>query len=75
MTDDTGRTTDTVTLALAARPAGGQGVGDDGLLVKDATLGMNYLVWHGRRHLVQGSRVVVPALFGAVTPTPVGTAC
>ncbi|MGV9981074.1 type VII secretion protein EccB [Micromonospora wenchangensis] len=73
-TDDTGRTTDTVTLALAARPAGGRGVGDDGLLVKDATLGMNYLVWHGRRHLVQGSRVVVPALFGAVTPTPVGTA-
>ncbi|MFJ6198343.1 type VII secretion protein EccB [Micromonospora sp. NPDC092111] len=72
--DDTGRTINTVTLGLAAGPSGARGIGDDGLLVKDASLGMNYLVWHGRRHLVQGSRVVVPALFGAVTPAPVGTA-
>jgi type VII secretion protein EccB len=72
--DGTGSAVDTVTLALAGEPSGARAVGDDGLLVKDAALGMNYLVWHGRRHLVQGSRVVVPALFGAVTPAPVGTA-
>lgn len=69
-----GQAATVVTLAIAAGPVGATGVADDGLLVKDAALGMNYLVWHGRRHLVQNSRVVVPALFGAVTPAPVGTA-
>ncbi|MEV6376145.1 type VII secretion protein EccB [Micromonospora musae] len=68
-----GQAATTVTLALAATPSGGTGVGDGGLLVTDAALGMTYLVWHGRRHLVQESRVLVPALFGAVTPAPVGT--
>ncbi len=47
---------------------------DRGLLVKDAALGMNYLVWHGLKHLVQDSRSTVPALFGAASPILVGTA-
>lgn len=49
-------------------------LGNRGFLVKDAGLGMNYLIWHGLKHLVQDSRSTVPALFGAATPTLVGTA-
>ncbi|MBO4209861.1 type VII secretion protein EccB, partial [Micromonospora echinofusca] len=73
-TDSSGRGTSTVALAVARVPAGGRQLGDEGLLVSDATQGMTYLVWQGRRHLVQESRTVVPALFGAVNPTPAGTA-
>jgi type VII secretion protein EccB len=62
-----------VLLVASAGPAGAA-LGDRGLLVKDAALGMNYLVWHGRKHLVQDSRSTVPALFGVVRSTPVGTA-
>ncbi len=62
-----------VLLAGAGGPAAAP-LGDRGLLVKDAALGMNYLVWHGLKHLVQDSRSTVPALFGAASPTLVGTA-
>jgi type VII secretion protein EccB len=62
-----------VLLVASGGPAGAD-LGDRGLLVKDALLGMNYLVWHGRKHLMQDSRTTVPALFGAVSPTSVGTA-
>lgn len=61
-------------LLVGARGPAGAGLGDRGLLVRDAERGMTYLVWHGRKHLVQDSRSTVPALFGAVTATPVGTA-
>ncbi|MCI4065047.1 type VII secretion protein EccB [Micromonospora sp. R77] len=62
-----------VLLVASAGPAGTD-LGDRGLLAKDAALGMNYLVWHGRKHLVQDSRTTVPALFGVVRSLPVGTA-
>lgn len=71
--DGSGQAATGVTLALSVTPSAATGIGDGGLLVKDAALGMEYLVWHGRRHLVQEPRVLVPALFGAVTPAPVGT--
>ena len=61
-------------LLAGARGPAPAALGDRGLLVKDAALGMNYLVWHGQKHLVQDSRSTVPALFGAATATPVGTA-
>ncbi len=63
-----------VLLVGAGAPAGAAGVGDRGLLVRDPSEGLTYLLWHGRRHLIQESRETVPALFGAVTPTSVGTA-
>jgi type VII secretion protein EccB len=49
-------------------------LGERGLLVKDSVQGMNFLIWHGLRHLVQDSRSTLPALFGAVTPVQVTTA-
>ena len=49
-------------------------LGDRGLLVRDATLGMKYLIWHGLKYQFQDSRTTVPALFGAVGVIPVGTA-
>jgi len=62
-----------VLLVARAGPAPSP-LGDRGLVVKDAAKGMNYLLWHGLKHLVQDSRSTLPALFGAVTPAPVGTA-
>jgi ESX secretion system ATPase EccB len=64
-----------VALAVGVPASGGEPVGDDdALLVRDATLGTTFLVWHGRRHLVQSSRTVVPALFGAAAQTDVASA-
>lgn len=62
-----------VLLAGTGGPAANE-LGDRGLLVKDAAKGMNYLIWHGRKYQFHDSRTTVPALFGAVTATPVGTA-
>ncbi|MEV7225648.1 type VII secretion protein EccB [Polymorphospora sp. NPDC051019] len=73
-TNDAGRPVSTVVVGVGVAPTGGRGTGEQGLLVRDAELGMNYLVWQGHRHLIQSSRVVIPALFGSVTATPVGTA-
>jgi hypothetical protein len=61
-------------LLVASGGPAGTDLADRGLLVKDAVLGMNFLIWHGHKHLVQDSRTTVPALFGAVTATLVGTA-
>lgn len=73
-TDGAGQATSVILLAVGVAPSGGRGLGEQGLLVSDAELGMNYLVWRGHRHLIQSSRVVIPALFGSVAATPVGTA-
>ncbi|MDT5028252.1 MAG: hypothetical protein QOE61_4678 [Micromonosporaceae bacterium] len=73
-TDGSGRTLNTVALAVSGAPTNGRGLTDQGILAKDAKLGTTYLIWHGRRHLVQSSKTVVPALFGAVNAVPVGTA-
>lgn len=47
---------------------------DRGLVVQDTMAGDRYLIWHGRKYHVQDSRSTLPALFGAVTPTGMGTA-
>jgi type VII secretion protein EccB len=74
-TDSAGKTISTVTLVVGDASTGGQPLGDRGMLVRDASSGSTYLVWHGHRHVVQQSRTVVPALFGAVVTTvPAGTA-
>lgn len=72
--DASGNPVSRVVLVVAESPDRGQPVDDRGILVKDAELGPTYLLWHGRRHLLQDSRTSVPALFGEVPVTPVGTA-
>jgi type VII secretion protein EccB len=63
-----------VTLAVGAAPSGGRRLDDAGLLVREATTEATFLIWHGRRHRVEESRTVVPALFGAVAAdAPIGT--
>jgi type VII secretion protein EccB len=72
--DPSGDAVSRVVLLVATTPGGGQSTGDRGILVKDAELGQTYLLWQGRRHLLQDSRTAVPALFGEVPTTAVGTA-
>jgi type VII secretion protein EccB len=66
--------TSTVALAVSLAPDGGRSLVNEGVLVKDAKSGTTYLIWHSWRHLVQSSKTLVPALFGAATAVPVGTA-
>ncbi|HEY1486608.1 MAG TPA: type VII secretion protein EccB [Micromonosporaceae bacterium] len=60
------------TLGLGAGPARATPLGERGLLVGASSTGSTYLIWHGTRYAVAAS--VLPALFGAVTPTPAGAA-
>jgi type VII secretion protein EccB len=62
-----------VTLAIDRTAVGGRELADtQGLLVADERA--TYLVWKGRRYLIQQPTSVVAVLFGSVTPTRVGTA-
>ncbi|MFC7548791.1 type VII secretion protein EccB [Plantactinospora sp. GCM10030261] len=61
-------------VAVSVAPEGGRVLGDEGLLVRDAKQERTYLLWHGRRHLLQQSNVVVTTLFGAATPAEAGSA-
>ncbi len=70
--DGSGSQSLTTTLALARTPSGSVPLGDQGLLVRDPATSLTYLVWHGARYAVAAS--VLPALFGAPTPIPAGTA-
>lgn len=70
----TGRRTISTMLAVSVAPQGGRHIVDEGILVKDPGKNMTYLVWHGRRHLVQRSKIVLAALFGAASPTTTNTA-
>jgi type VII secretion protein EccB len=72
--DSSGHPTTSVALAASVAPIGGHQLGDDALLVKDSRNGTTYLVWHGRRHRITSAATVTPALFGAVSPQPVGNA-
>ncbi|MEU4691058.1 type VII secretion protein EccB [Actinoplanes sp. NPDC023714] len=54
--------------------SGGAPLGDRALLVAGDPAGGANLVWQGRKHLIRNARVTVPALFGAVSPTPVSVA-
>jgi type VII secretion protein EccB len=53
-------------------PAGAD-LGDRGLLVTDGA-GDSELVWHGRKHEIRDAQTTIPALYGAVDPTPASTA-
>jgi type VII secretion protein EccB len=72
--DRLGRPAGTVALAVGAAPTGGRALADEGLLVRDPDADLTYLIWHGHRYQLRGPATVVPALFGAVTPTRAGTA-
>lgn len=72
--DSSGNRVPRVDLAVGVPAAGGVPLGEDALLVRAATGEQTYVVWHGRRHLVQSASTVVPALFGAQQPITVGTA-
>ncbi len=72
--DASGRPIAPTTLAVAETPTGAQPVGDQALLVKDAKGGATYLIWHGRRHLVQTPSKMIQALYGSAVATPAGTA-
>ncbi len=69
----TGRTT-TVTLVVGQAPQGAQNVGGQGLLVADSASNTPFLIYQNRRYLLRSPNIVIPALFGAATPTKVGKA-
>ncbi|MEJ3743613.1 type VII secretion protein EccB [Actinomycetes bacterium KLBMP 9797] len=73
-TTTSGQRVSRVTLAVATSPSGGRTLGDQGLLVRDASEGTVHLIWHGRRHAIQDPGNLVPALFGSVSAMRVGTA-
>ncbi|MFI6761342.1 type VII secretion protein EccB [Micromonospora sp. NPDC050417] len=73
-TDEAGQGISGVAVAIATVPEGGQSLSDQAVLVRDARLGSQFLIWHGRRHQVHAPDTLVPALFGAVNQVPVGTA-
>ncbi|GAA2611595.1 type VII secretion protein EccB [Dactylosporangium fulvum] len=75
-TSSSGGQTATVSLMAGEATAGARVSGNgQGVLIKDVTTGLTYLVVNGHRHQLWESRTVIPALFGAVvTPAPVGTA-
>jgi type VII secretion protein EccB len=69
-----GQVTSEVGVAVGVAPTGGQTLADEAVLVRDATLDSRFIIWHGRRHLVDRPDVVLPALFAAATPVDVRTA-
>jgi type VII secretion protein EccB len=73
-TNAAGQGVSVVAVAVSTVPTGGQPLGDGAVLVRDAKLNARYLVWQGRRHQIRNPEALVPALFGAANPVPVGTA-
>jgi type VII secretion protein EccB len=69
-----GGSSTTVTLLIGGSASGGRPLGDQGLVVVNPSGDERYLIWHNRRYLLRSPTVVIPALFGAVNPLPVGTA-
>jgi len=63
-----------VTLLVGQAPVGGQSPGAQGMLVTDPGNVGTFLIWQGRRYQLRQPNVLVSALFGAVTPVPVGKA-
>jgi type VII secretion protein EccB len=70
-----GTRTTTVTLLVGQGPQGAQDLGAQGMLVQDTSNNSSwYLIWQNRRYLLRSPTIVVPALFGAASPTKVGKA-
>jgi type VII secretion protein EccB len=64
----------TVTLLVGSPVPGGHGLGKNGLLVVDQANRNTYLIWNEHKFQIKHATTVVPALFGAMTPTPAGHA-
>jgi type VII secretion protein EccB len=75
VTDDSGTQITRVRLAVGRGTTGGRGLTEsEGLLVRDGLERTTYLIWRGRRHLIQDATNLVPAIFGEVGPAAVGSA-
>lgn len=72
--DSSGRSVPRVDLAVGVAATGGRPLEENALLVRAATGEQTYVVFNGRRYLVQSASTLVPALFGAQQPIVVGTA-
>jgi len=75
LTDSAGARITRVQLAAGRGTASGRGLTDsEGILVRDSGEDTTYLVWRGRRHLIQDPTNLVPAIFGEVRSAQVGSA-
>jgi type VII secretion protein EccB len=73
--DDAGTQITRVRLAVGRGTTGGRGLSEsEGVLVRDSAEGTTWLIWRGRRHLIQDATNLVPALFGEVRAAQVGSA-
>jgi len=73
--DNSGTPITRVRLAAGRGTTGGHGLTEsEGLLVRDGPDDTTYLVWRGRRHLIQDATNLVPAIFGEVRLAQVGSA-
>jgi type VII secretion protein EccB len=70
----TGGKSAVVKLVVGQGPVGGQALGDRGLLVTEPATGNSFLIVQGRRYQLGQPSMVIPSLFGAATPVPVGKA-
>ncbi|MFC0531045.1 type VII secretion protein EccB [Phytohabitans kaempferiae] len=74
-TDDAGRAITVVRLAVGRGVTGGRQLAEtEGVLVQDSVERTTYLIYRGRRHLVQDPANLVRAMFGEVRIAPVGSA-
>ncbi|BCB82519.1 type VII secretion protein EccB [Phytohabitans flavus] len=74
-TDNAGTQVTRVRLAVGRGTTGGRALADsEGLLVRDRSEGTTYLIYRGRRHLIQDAANLVTAMFGEVNSAPVGSA-
>ena len=64
----------TVSLLVGAGVPGGHDLDKNGLVVVDQANRNTYLIWNDRKFQIKHATTVVPALFGAMTPTPAGHA-
>jgi type VII secretion protein EccB len=75
LTDDAGTQITRVQLAVGRATSSGRGLTDsEGILVRDSGENTTYLIWRGRRHLIQDASNLVPAIFGEVRSAQVGSA-
>lgn len=70
-----GNPTSKTLLVTGRQPAGGHRISSQALLVKDASDGSVYLIWHGHRYLIEDPDRLLPALFTSNdSPALVGSA-
>lgn len=73
--DVTGARATSTALTVGRGPKGGTRLGSKGLLVRDTSDDLIYLIWNSHRYRINDPEKIVPALFGAqVDATAVGTA-